>query len=67
MSSFLGSNYLIGNAADRWHGFMRHEHFLGGADYITRQYETFRPNKQKLLDKMMAKWYTLPKVEPTAE
>ena len=58
---------LIGNSADRWHGFMRHEHFLGGADYITRQYETFRPNKQKLLDKMMAKWYTLPKVEPTAE
>ena len=56
---------LAGNSDSRWHGLMRHEHFLGGADYITVQYDTYRATKQKLLDSYLKKWYTLPKTEET--
>ena len=58
---------LAGNSDTRWHGLMRHEHFKGGADYITVQYDSYRSSKQKLLDTYLKKWYTLPKVEPTGE
>ena len=54
-----------GTSSSRWHGLMRKQHFLGGADYITGQYETYRSAKQKQLDYFLKKWYTLPKVEPT--
>ena len=55
---------LVGNSSTRWHGLMRHEHFLGGSEYIAQQYAALRPSKQTMLDKYMEKWYTLPKVEP---
>ena len=58
---------LAGNSTTRWHGLMRHEHFLGGADYITVQYDSFRSSKQKLLDTYLKKWYTLPKTETKPE
>ena len=54
---------LVGNSGNRWHGLMRHEHFLGGADFISRQYEANRSVKQKVLDERLKTWYTLPKAE----
>ena len=56
---------LVGTSSSRWHGLMRHEHFLGGADYITVQYDTYLSTKQQKLDYYLQKWYTLPKVEQT--
>ena len=58
---------LIGTSADRWHGFMRRERFLAGSEYISTQYASYVPVKQKRLDKTMEKWYGLPKVEDNAE
>ena len=57
---------LVGTSSSRWHGLMRHEHFLGGADYITVQYDSYLSTKQQRLDYYLQKWYTLPKVEQTA-
>ena len=54
---------LIGTSDDRWHGFMRRQRFLAGSAYISQQYETYRPLKQKKLDQVMEKWYTLPKID----
>ena len=41
---------LVGTSSSRWHGLMRHEHFLGGADYITVQYDSYLSTKQQRLD-----------------
>ena len=58
---------LAGISANRWHGYMRRQHFEAGSDYIATQYAAVRGTKQNLLDRDMKKWYTLPKVEPAAE
>ena len=57
---------LVGTSSSRWHGLMRNKHFLGGADYITVQYDSYLSTKQQRLDYYLQKWYTLPKVEQTA-
>ena len=56
---------LAGVSGNRWHDFMRREHFAAGTDYISAQYASCRASKQKTLDKIMQKWYTLPKVGDT--
>ena len=51
------------NNEPRWHKLMKQQHFEAGASYIASQYESALPAKQKLLDRTMEKWYSLPKVE----
>ncbi|MBR4335407.1 MAG: hypothetical protein IKP74_03030 [Clostridia bacterium] len=55
---------LAGISANRWHGYMRRQHFEAGSDYIATQYAAVRGTKQNLLDRDLKKWYNLPKVEP---
>ena len=55
---------LAGISANRWHGYMRKQHFEAGSDYIATQYAAVRGTKQNLLDRDLKKWYNLPKVEP---
>ena len=55
---------LAGVSSNRWHGYMRRQHFEAGSDYISTQYAAVRQTKQNRLDKDLQKWYTLPKVEP---
>ena len=56
---------LAGVNSNRWHSFMRLQHFAAGSDYISTQYATYRASKQSELDKIMQKWYTLPKTGDT--
>ena len=53
---------LVGG--DRWHSLMKDQHFYAGSDYISQQYSSLVGVKQKKLDTYLAKWYTLPKIEP---
>ena len=53
---------LVGG--DRWHSLMKDQHFYGGSDYISGQYSSMVGARQKKLDEYLAKWYTLPKIEP---
>ena len=64
-SILWGRDYWVEgeNMEPRWHTSMRQNHFAVGADYISQLYESARPSKQRLLDNLMEKWYTLPKVE----
>lgn len=51
-----------GRHEDRWHVLLKKDDYCGaGSDYIAQQYEALRPSKQVILDKIMKKWYTLPK------
>ncbi|MBR4336288.1 MAG: hypothetical protein IKP74_07530 [Clostridia bacterium] len=47
----------------RWHSMMKSQHFQAGSDYIVSEYEAARGNKQKKLDEIIDKWYSLPTVE----
>ena len=58
---------VAGSSNNRWHGYMRKQHFQAGSDYIATQYASCISSKQSALDRIMKKWYTLPRVEPTAE
>ena len=58
---------VAGVSNNRWHGYMRKQHFQAGSDYIATQYASCISSKQSTLDRIMRKWYTLPKVEPAAE
>ena len=55
------------NEEPRWHRQMMSQRFVAGADFIATLYEANRAKKQQILDKLMEKWYTLPKVETNAE
>ena len=55
------------NEEPRWHRLMMAERFVAGSDYISTQYRSSVSTKQRILDKLMEKWYTLPKTEPKAE
>ena len=55
---------LAGSSSNRWHGYMRRQHFEAGADYISTQYAAVRQAKQTRLDRYMETWYTLPTVKP---
>ena len=55
---------LAGTSGNRWHSLMRNQHFVGGSDFISAQYESVRSLKQNRLDNYMEKWYNLPKSEP---
>ena len=51
-----------GRHEDRWHVLLKKDDYCGaGSDYIAQQYEALRPSKQTILDKIMKKWYKLPK------
>ena len=56
---------LVGG--QRWHGLMKDQQFHAGSDYITSQYASLVPGKQNKLNDYLKTWYTLPKVEPTAD
>ena len=58
---------VAGSSNNRWHGYMRKQHFQAGSDYIATQYASCISSKQSALDRIMKKWYTLPRVEPKAE
>ena len=59
---------LAGSSGNRWHGYMRKQHFLAGSDFISTQYDSVLSAKQTRLNKtIMEKWYTLPKVEAKAD
>ena len=51
---------------NRWHDLMKHEDHEGDSGYISSKYEAVVASKQARLDNMLKTWYTLPKVEPTA-
>ena len=53
------------NTDPRWHRLMKENQFTVGSDYISQQYEANLAMKQKVLDRVMETWYTLPKVETT--
>ena len=55
------------NVDPRWHKIMKNQHFCAGADYITSEYNAHLTSKQTILDGVMKKWYTLPKVESKSE
>jgi len=58
-----GRDYTVDgeNEEPRWHRLMMGQQFVAGSSYITEMYEKNRSPKQDVLDKLMAKWYTLPK------
>ena len=59
---------LAGSSGNRWHGYMRRQHYEAGSDYISVQYASVLSAKQTRLNQtIMQKWYTLPKVETPAE
>ena len=64
-SILWGRDYTVEgiNMDPRWHGLMRKNQFTVGSGFIEQQYESYRGLKQNLLDSVMRKWYTLPKVE----
>ena len=55
------------NSEPRWHKLMKQKHFEGGASYIATEYASALSSKQKLLDRTLETWYTLPKVEDNAD
>ena len=55
------------NSDPRWHKLMKQKHFEGGASYIATEYASALSSKQKLLDRTLETWYTLPKVEDNAD
>ncbi|MBR6053630.1 MAG: hypothetical protein IKP55_07660 [Clostridia bacterium] len=56
---------VAGVSSNRWHSYMRKQHFQAGSDFIATQYASCITSKQSALSRIMQKWYTLPKVEPT--
>ena len=64
-SIYWGRDYNVEglNTDPRWHSKMRENKFTVGSDYIANLYESNVGMKQRMLDNVMKKWYTLPKVE----
>ena len=52
---------------DRWHSMMKSTGYVNGSDYLIERYEALKGTKQNKLNQLLNTWYSLPKVEPTAE
>ena len=64
-SIYWGRDYNVEglNMDPRWHSKMRENKFTVGSEFIANLYESNVAMKQRMLDTVMKKWYTLPKVE----